>query len=129
MNDLTELTALAASTRATLARIATEFSPAVFASSLAAEDMVITDMILKAGLPIEIFSLDTGRLHPETLAVLDQVKATYAYEIALFKPHDAAVADCARRWPVIQARLPASARPSGSTLRMRQHSLRMSTLS
>jgi phosphoadenosine phosphosulfate reductase len=93
MNDLTELTALAASTRATLARIATEFSPAVFASSLAAEDMVITDMILKAGLPIEIFSLDTGRLHPETLAVLDQVKATYGYEIALFKPHDAAVAD------------------------------------
>jgi phosphoadenosine phosphosulfate reductase len=88
MNDLT---ALAASTRATLERVAADFSPAVFASSLAAEDMVITDMILKAGLPIGIFSLETGRLHPETLAVLDQVKATYGYEIALFKPQDAEV--------------------------------------
>lgn len=89
MNDLD---ALAAGTRATLERIAAEFSPAVFASSLAAEDMVITDMILKAGLPIGIFSLETGRLHPETLAVLDQVKATYGYEVALYKPQDAAVA-------------------------------------
>ncbi len=88
-----DLTALAASTRATLERIAAEFSPAVFASSLAAEDMVITDMILKAGLPIAIFSLETGRLHPETLAVLDQVKATYGYDIALYKPQDAAVAE------------------------------------
>ena len=87
-----DLTALAASTRATLERIAAEFSPAVFASSLAAEDMVITDMILKAGLPIGIFSLETGRLHPETLAVLEQVKATYGYEIALFKPQEDAVA-------------------------------------
>lgn len=88
---MSELTALAASTRATLERIAAEFSPAVFASSLAAEDMVITDMILKAGLPIQIFSLDTGRLHPETLAVLDEVKATYGYDIALFKPQEEAV--------------------------------------
>ena len=88
-----DLTALAASTRATLERIAAEFSPAVFASSLAAEDMVITDMILKAGLPIGIFSLETGRLHPETLAVLAQVKATYDYDIALYKPQDAAVAE------------------------------------
>ena len=29
-----------------------DFSPAVFASSLAAEDMVLTDLILKAQLPI-----------------------------------------------------------------------------
>jgi|CXWL01.1.fsa_nt_gi phosphoadenosine phosphosulfate reductase len=90
---MTDITALVESTRQTLARIAAEHSPAVFASSLAAEDMVITDLILKAGLPIGIFSLETGRLHPETLAVLDQVKATYGYDIALFKPQDAAVAD------------------------------------
>jgi phosphoadenosine phosphosulfate reductase len=78
-------------TRATLERIARDFSPAVFASSLAAEDMVITDLILKAGLPIAIFSLETGRLHPETLAVLDQVKASYGYEIALYRPQPEAV--------------------------------------
>jgi len=88
MNDIT---ALVASTRETLERIAAEFSPAVFASSLAAEDMVLTDLILKAGLPIGIFSLETGRLHPETLAVLDQVKTHYGYDIALFKPQTEAV--------------------------------------
>ena len=88
MNDLATLVA---DTQATLARIAADFSPAVFASSLAAEDMVLTDLILKAGLPIGIFSLETGRLHPETLAVLDQVKATYGVDIALFKPQPEAV--------------------------------------
>jgi phosphoadenosine phosphosulfate reductase len=88
MNDLTSLIA---ATSQTLARIAADFSPAVFASSLAAEDMVLTDLILKAGLPIAIFSLDTGRLHPETLAVLDAVKAKYGYEIELYRPRPEAV--------------------------------------
>jgi phosphoadenosine phosphosulfate reductase len=82
---------LLASTRATLERVAAGFSPAVFASSLALEDMVLTDLILKAQLPIDIFSLDTGRLNPETLAVLDAVKATYDYEIAVYRPDAAAV--------------------------------------
>jgi phosphoadenosine phosphosulfate reductase len=82
---------LTAATRATLERVAAEFSPAVFASSLAAEDMVLTDLILKSGLPIGIFSLDTGRLHTETLAVLGAVKARYGYEIEVFRPDAAAV--------------------------------------
>ncbi|MBZ2206898.1 phosphoadenylyl-sulfate reductase [Massilia soli] len=82
---------LIASTRATLERIAGEFSPAVFASSLAAEDMVLTDLILKARLPIAIFSLETGRLHPETLAVLDAVKDKYGYEVQLYRPQADAV--------------------------------------
>ena len=78
-------------TGATLARIARDFSPAVFASSLAAEDMVLTDLILKANLPIDIFSLETGRLNPETLDVLGKVKAHYGYDIALFYPRQDAV--------------------------------------
>jgi phosphoadenosine phosphosulfate reductase len=86
-----DMGALVDATSATLARIARDFSPAVFASSLAAEDMVITDLILKAKLPIGIFSLETGRLHAETLAVLDQVKAAYGYEIALYRPQPEAV--------------------------------------
>lgn len=88
MNDMT---ALIASTRQTLARIARDFTPAVFASSLAAEDMVLTDLILKAKLPIGIFSLDTGRLHAETLAVLDKVKEVYGYDIAVYRPRPEAV--------------------------------------
>ncbi|MDN4036543.1 phosphoadenylyl-sulfate reductase [Massilia sp. YIM B02443] len=78
-------------TRAILARIARDFSPAVFASSLAAEDMVLTDLIFKDQLPIGIFSLETGRLHAETLSMIDRVKQTYGYDIALFKPQPEAV--------------------------------------
>jgi phosphoadenosine phosphosulfate reductase len=80
-----------AETNAILERIARDFTPAVFASSLAAEDMVLTDLILKAELPIAIFSLETGRLHAETLAMIDRVKETYDYDIALFRPDPLAV--------------------------------------
>ena len=92
MSDLTsDASKLIADTRATLSRIASDFSPAVFASSLAAEDMVLTDLILKGGYDIGIFSLETGRLHQETLAMLDKVKQHYGYQIAVFKPQPDAV--------------------------------------
>lgn len=80
-----------AQTRALLARIATDFSPAVFASSLAAEDMVLTDLILRAELPIKVFTLETGRLHAETLGMIDRIRETYAVELALYKPEAADV--------------------------------------
>lgn len=80
-----------AETHAILTRIARDFTPAVFASSLAAEDMVLTDLILKAQLPIAIFSLETGRLHAETLSMIERVKETYAYDIALYRPQPEAV--------------------------------------
>ena len=83
--------ALLRATRSTLERVAQEFPGAVLASSLAAEDMVLTDLILRAGLPIGIFTLETGRLHAETLAVLDRIKETYGYEVALFRPQAEAV--------------------------------------
>ncbi|MGK5013464.1 phosphoadenylyl-sulfate reductase [Janthinobacterium sp. MDB2-8] len=89
---MSDLTTLIDATEQTLIRIAADFSPAVFASSLAAEDMVLTDMILKAKLPIGIFSLETGRLHQETLAVLDKVKARYDHDITLYRPQPEAVA-------------------------------------
>jgi len=85
------MSTLIADTQQTLARIAQEFTPAVFASSLAAEDMVLTDLILKARLPIGIFSLETGRLHKETLAMVDKVREHYGYEIALYRPQTDAV--------------------------------------
>jgi phosphoadenosine phosphosulfate reductase len=85
------LAELVTMTRATLARVARDFSPAVFASSLAAEDMVLTDLILKANLPIGIFSLETGRLNRETLDVIGKVKAHYGYDIELFYPQPEAV--------------------------------------
>ena len=89
---MTPFEQLVADTKATLGRIVTDFSPAVFASSLAAEDMVLTDMILRSALPIGIFTLETGRLHAETLGMLDTIKDRYAYDIARFRPDPDAVA-------------------------------------
>ncbi|WP_432382849.1 phosphoadenylyl-sulfate reductase [Duganella sp. P38] len=88
---MSDLSKLIADTRATLSRIASDFTPAVFASSLAAEDMVLTDLILKGGYDIGIFSLETGRLHQETLAMLDKVRQHYGYDIAVFRPQPEAV--------------------------------------
>jgi phosphoadenosine phosphosulfate reductase len=82
---------LVAATRATLERIASDFTPAVFASSLAAEDMVLTDLILRARLPIRIFTLETGRLHKETLGMLDRIREVYGYEVEPYRPDTAAV--------------------------------------
>ena len=78
-------------TQTTLNRIAGEFSPAVFASSLAAEDMVLTDLILRAKLPIGIFTLETGRLHAETLGVLERIKDIYGVEVMLYRPEKLAI--------------------------------------
>ena len=83
---------LVADTNATLARIAADFTPAVFASSLAAEDMVLTDLILRANLPIGIFTLETGRLHAETLGMLDRIHETYGYDVTPYRPEQAEVA-------------------------------------
>ncbi len=84
---------LVKTTIATLQRVADEFSPAVFASSLAAEDQVLTDMILRNKLQekLSIFTLETGRLHAETLAVLDRIKETYGYEVTPYRPQPEAV--------------------------------------
>ena len=59
-----------------------------FASSLAVEDMLITDVIAKHHLPIEIFTLDTGLLPPETLSLLEQIAEAYPQiTIQRFYPH------------------------------------------
>ena len=50
-----------------LHQIADSHKDARFASSLAVEDMVITDVIAREQLNIGVFTLDTGLLHQETL--------------------------------------------------------------
>ncbi|MDO2290946.1 phosphoadenosine phosphosulfate reductase family protein, partial [Escherichia coli] len=38
-----------------------------------AEDVVLVDMAWKLNRNVKVFSLDTGRLHPETYRFIDQV--------------------------------------------------------
>jgi phosphoadenosine phosphosulfate reductase len=71
---------------AVLRRIAVRHSPAGLASSFGAEDMVLIDLIAKDGLPIRIFTLDTGRLHEETYALIDRVRDRYQIAIDILAP-------------------------------------------
>ena len=95
LNITPELTAsVAAKTaaaQALLADIAADWSPATFANSLGAEDMVLTDLIVKSGLPIEIFSLDTGRLPLETYDLMAAVDAHYGLKLKVYFPQSEAV--------------------------------------
>lgn len=57
-----------------------------FSSSLGQEDQVITDMICRNDLPVEIFTIDTGRLFNETLELLDKTNARYKRNITVYFP-------------------------------------------
>ena len=76
-----------------LVRVALEHAPAALASSLSAEDMVITDVILRHGLGIEIFTLDTQRLHADTLNVIAAIRKRYGYDMRVFRPEPEAVTE------------------------------------
>ena len=76
-----------------LVRVALEHAPAVLASSLSAEDMVITDAILRHGLNIETFTLDTERLHADTLNVITAIRERYRYDVRVFRPDPEAVSE------------------------------------
>ena len=61
------------------------------ANSLGVEDMVITDMIRRLQLPIGVFVLETGRLHTETLALLERTQALVGINVQVFRPQHEAV--------------------------------------
>jgi phosphoadenosine phosphosulfate reductase len=65
----------------------------VQASSLGAEDQVLTDLIAKDRLPIAVATLDTGMLHGETLILIDDIRERYDIRVERYRPvHEAAIA-------------------------------------
>ncbi len=56
------------------------------ASSLGAEDQVLTDMLLKTNKTIRVFTLDTGRLNPETYDVMDATNLKYSVKLEVYFP-------------------------------------------
>ena len=60
-------------------------------SSLSAEDQALTDMMLGINPQARIFSLDTGRLFPETYALLDKTNLHYGIKIEVFCPQTEAL--------------------------------------
>lgn len=86
--------AKAAAVLALLREAAAEFGgkgELAFANSFGAEDMVLTDLILSNGLPIEIFSLDTGRLPAETYTLIGEVEQRYGTTLKIYFPDATAV--------------------------------------
>ncbi len=49
-----------------------------------AEDVILIDMAKKTGKNFRVFSLDTGRLHPETYKFIEEVRKTYNINIEIF---------------------------------------------
>jgi phosphoadenosine phosphosulfate reductase len=83
MSTLQEKTA---ATIAILKRAASEHASVVFANSLGAEDMVLTDLIARHQPDIQMFSLDTGRLPKETYDLIAEVGKRYAIQLKVYFP-------------------------------------------
>ncbi len=80
-----------AESQALLQRAAKEFNPVTQASSLGAEDVVITHLINSLQLRIPVFVLETGALHHETLALLERTQANSLSDIHVYRPEQTSV--------------------------------------
>ena len=65
-----------------------------------AEDVVLVEMAVREaarlGRSVQVFSLDTGRLHPETLEFIERVRDHYDIAIATYSPQATAVESLVR---------------------------------
>jgi phosphoadenosine phosphosulfate reductase len=73
-------------------------SPLTQASSLGAEDMVITQLMKEAGIRASIFVLDTGKLHAETLGLLATLRQAYDFPVEVYRPEPAAAEAYVKRF-------------------------------
>ncbi|WP_339524378.1 phosphoadenylyl-sulfate reductase [Pseudomonas sp. EA_35y_Pfl2_R111] len=67
------------------------FGDDLWISFSGAEDVVLVDMAWKLNKNVKVFSLDTGRLHPETYRFIDQVREHYGISIEVLSPDAAAL--------------------------------------
>jgi phosphoadenosine phosphosulfate reductase len=83
---------------AVLSTAASDHAGAVVqATSLGAEDMVLTDLIARHGLAIRVATLDTGVLHAETLALLPRIESRYGIVVDVHRPRADAVIEFVQR--------------------------------
>jgi phosphoadenosine phosphosulfate reductase len=61
-----------------------------------AEDVVLIELASRSGKPFSVFSLDTGRLHPETYEFIERVREHYGITIDIYSPQAAAVQQLVR---------------------------------
>ena len=78
-------------------RLALEHFDNAAISFSGAEDVVLIDMACRIKPDVRVFSLDTGRLHPETYRFIEQVRNHYAIDIDILSPDADSVRELVRR--------------------------------
>jgi phosphoadenosine phosphosulfate reductase len=73
------------------------FGPDCALAFSGAEDVILIDMAVKTGLEFSLFSLDTGRLHPETYRFIEKVREHYGIDIRLISPDRAVLEPFVRK--------------------------------
>jgi len=63
-----------------------DYKNVCYANSLGAESVVLTDLIWESVPEIEIFSIDTGRLYPETYDLIERLQHRYGRTLRLYYP-------------------------------------------
>ena len=71
---------------ALLKSAAASYAPLTQASSLGAEDMVITQLMQESDIDASIFVLDTGMLHIETLVLIGRIEERYMRRVNIYQP-------------------------------------------
>jgi phosphoadenosine phosphosulfate reductase len=66
-------------------------SQAAVATSFGAEDVVLVDLAVRHGPRLRVFTLDTGRLPPETYEVMESTRVRYGIRIDTYFPEHSAV--------------------------------------
>lgn len=92
IKPLPDLDQRVASARDLLRTAVAEYGRVTYANSLGAEAMVLTDLICTEVPEIDIFSIDTGRLHQETHDLLDRLRHRYGPRIRTVFPDAEALA-------------------------------------
>lgn len=99
MQDFTELAREleGAAAGSIIKRALKEFGGDVAISFSGAEDVLLIEYAKQSELPFRVFSLDTGRLHPETYRFMEAVEKHYGINIEYTFPEAAAVETLVRK--------------------------------
>lgn len=76
---------------ATLVGIADAHPDALLASSMGVEDSLLIHALMQLPHRLGVFMLDTGKLHAETLAMVDIVRSRYGLEVRVMHPDPVSV--------------------------------------
>ena len=75
-----------------LTRISEHHSSVAFASSLSADDIALTHALVAAKAPVDVFVIDTGRLHRQTLDLVSTLEHRFGIRLELVRPDPQAIA-------------------------------------